>query len=101
MTGYQQLVLACFENSSGLISKVGVFDQTPERAVDGYWLYPVQQPRPRIVAEYSFEVPSRAAPVFLNVEPEVARNEEYYDHDTDDVKNIHCLLRIEPSVISI
>jgi len=26
MTGYQQLVLACFENSSGLIFKVGVFD---------------------------------------------------------------------------
>jgi hypothetical protein len=35
------------------------------------------------------------------VEPEVARNEEYDDHDADDVKNIHCLLRIEPSVISI
>jgi hypothetical protein len=57
-------------------------------------------PRPRIVAGYSFEVPSRAAR-FLDVEPEVARNEEYYDHDTDDVKNVHCFLRIEPSVISI
>ena len=37
----------------------------------------------------------------LEVEPEVAGNEEYYDDDTDNVKNIHCLLQIEPSVISI
>jgi hypothetical protein len=43
----------------------------------------------------------RAEPFCSDVEPEVARNEEYDDHDADDVKNIHCLLRIEPSVISI
>jgi|SoimicMinimDraft_13_1059741.scaffolds.fasta_scaffold71160_2 hypothetical protein len=38
---------------------------------------------------------------YSDVEPQVARNEKHDDNDTDDVKNIHCKLRIEASVISI
>ena len=38
---------------------------------------------------------------WLRWQAEEARNNDYDDHDADDVKNIHCLLRIEPSVISI
>lgn len=39
--------------------------------------------------------------VISGVQAKVSRNEKYDDHDSDDVENIHWLLRIESSVISI
>ena len=32
--------------------------------------------------------------VYSTVQSEVACNEKYYNHDADDVENIHCVLRL-------
>jgi hypothetical protein len=39
--------------------------------------------------------------VISGVQAKVSCNEKYDDHDADDVENIHSLLRIEPSEISM
>jgi hypothetical protein len=57
-----------------------------------------RQPLPPVALLHSHIV---APNCYLDVEPKVARNEKHDDNDTDDVKNIHCKLRIEASVISI
>jgi hypothetical protein len=36
---------------------------------------------------------SRSAVYGSNVQSEEARNDNYYDHDADDIEDVHCVLR--------